>query len=205
MEFNAQLQDENESLRQQLADHIKQVTLLWDALEEVKLRSISLADAQVTALEALAAALAACKAKDEALEQIADDDYDGSPIKIAHKALAIQPDDAALKTWLGEPVAIARVGSLMTLRQQLSSRDGEVTFDRDKIIAAAKLSGIISANYRYDGTDEADWIDMAHFYAIAFEAGRVAEREGLPDLHDTKELTKQALAATEPKEHDNGN
>jgi len=48
---------------------------------------------------------------------------------------------------------------------------------REDIIAAAKLSEIVSANYRYDSTDEADWIDIERFYAIAFEAGRVAERE----------------------------
>lgn len=60
MEFNAQLQDENESLRQQLA-----------------------------------AALAACKQKDDALGYRID-----HPKVIA--ALAIQPDDSALKQWLGE-------------------------------------------------------------------------------------------------------
>ena len=48
---------------------------------------------------------------------------------------------------------------------------------REQIIAAAKLSEIVSANYRYDSTDEADWIDIERFYTIAFEAGRVAERE----------------------------
>jgi len=48
---------------------------------------------------------------------------------------------------------------------------------REQIIAAAKLSEIVSANYRYDSTDEADWIDIERFYTIAFEAGRIAERE----------------------------
>lgn len=42
----------------------------------------------------LAAALAACKAKDEAILQ---ENYS--------LALSFQPDDAALKAWLGEPVA----------------------------------------------------------------------------------------------------
>ena len=45
---------------------------------------------------------------------------------------------------------------------------------REQIIAAAKLSEIVSANYRYDSTDEADWIDIENFYNIAFEAGRAS-------------------------------
>lgn len=52
----------------------------------------------------LAAAIAACKLKDEALESW------GSMkttewLRIAAKALAIQPDDSTLREWLGEPVA----------------------------------------------------------------------------------------------------
>jgi hypothetical protein len=60
----------------------------------------------------LAAALAACKQKDEALEGLIDtmdlrlDDDDLSlETRTAFEALSIQPDDAALKAWLGEPVA----------------------------------------------------------------------------------------------------
>ena len=57
----------------------------------------------------LAAALAACKLKDEALQN-----YEGMldelrDYPITHdaiiEAIAIQPDDSALKAWLGEPVA----------------------------------------------------------------------------------------------------
>ena len=76
MEFNAQLQNENESLRQRLA-----------------------------------AALAACELKDEALEGLIDtmdlrlDDDDLSlETRTAFEALAIQPDDSALKECLAEPV-----------------------------------------------------------------------------------------------------
>ncbi len=52
----------------------------------------------------LAAAIAACELKDEALESW------GSMkttewLRIAAKALAIQPDDSTLRAWLGEPVA----------------------------------------------------------------------------------------------------
>lgn len=54
----------------------------------------------------LAAALAACKQKDEALDHMcfntkAMETYDR---KLVKEALAIQPDDSALKVWLGEPV-----------------------------------------------------------------------------------------------------
>ena len=57
----------------------------------------------------LAAAIAACKLKDEALQN-----YEGMldelrDYPITHdaiiEAIAIQPDDSALKAWLGEPVA----------------------------------------------------------------------------------------------------
>lgn len=50
-------------------------------------------------------ALAACKAKDEALNTIVTVFYPKGIWKQAREALAIQPDDSALKAWLGEPVA----------------------------------------------------------------------------------------------------
>lgn len=63
----------------------------------------------------LAAALAACKLKDEALNDAIEeiDSLSGrdnscdpkSSTKDFEKTLAIQPDDTALKAWLGEPVA----------------------------------------------------------------------------------------------------
>lgn len=63
----------------------------------------------------LVKALAACKLKDEALEMckplaaygiVGSRDVDQAKFQAAiTKALAIQPDDAALKAWLGEPVA----------------------------------------------------------------------------------------------------
>jgi len=61
----------------------------------------------------LSAALAACKLKDDALERIASinlaeyilpEDFAFRVLQV-RKALAIQPDDSALKAWLGEPVA----------------------------------------------------------------------------------------------------
>ena len=49
----------------------------------------------------LAAALAAIKSKDAALQSaISAHKYESGDL---HEALAIQPDDAALKPWLGEP------------------------------------------------------------------------------------------------------
>lgn len=53
--------------------------------------------------EALAAALATIKLKDEALKEIAGSN--APHIIVAMKALVIKPDDSALKAWLGEPVA----------------------------------------------------------------------------------------------------
>lgn len=49
----------------------------------------------------LVKALAACKVKDEALREL--DQL--IPVGATIAALAIQPDDAALKAWLGEPVS----------------------------------------------------------------------------------------------------
>ena len=60
----------------------------------------------------LAAALAACNLKDMALERIASinlaeyllpEDFAFRVLQV-RKALAIQPDDSALKVWLGEPL-----------------------------------------------------------------------------------------------------
>lgn len=53
----------------------------------------------------LVKALAACKAKDEALNTIVTVFYPKGIWKQAREALAIQPDDSALKAWLGKPVA----------------------------------------------------------------------------------------------------
>ena len=51
----------------------------------------------------LSAALAAIKSKDAALQSaISAHKYESGDL---HDALAIQPDDSALKAWIGEPVA----------------------------------------------------------------------------------------------------
>lgn len=80
---------EIESLRQQLTE--MQTTLAHAA-------QIKGMDDQL-----IAGAIAACKLKDEAL-RAAENDVEGVWV-IVDKALDIQPDDSALKAWLGEPVA----------------------------------------------------------------------------------------------------
>lgn len=58
----------------------------------------------------LAAAIAACKLKDAAIKDLLEfATYStcgkAHAVEAAKEALAIQPDDSALKAWLGEPVA----------------------------------------------------------------------------------------------------
>jgi len=90
---NRAWREECESLRQRIAD-------LTTGLEAC--------DEQVVALrQQLAAALAAIKVKDAAI-QIAVDyahNFEEVDFLVGENALAIQPNDSALKAWLGEPVA----------------------------------------------------------------------------------------------------
>lgn len=84
---------------------------------EVQRLQMALADAEALELGTaekrdqlraeLVKALAACKVKDEALNAMLKrfGIMSDSCIKQASVALAIQPDDAALKAWLGAPVA----------------------------------------------------------------------------------------------------
>ncbi len=59
--------------------------------------------------EQLTSALAACKLKDEALDSLFNMITRAQPsvkaMSEARSSRAIQPDDSALKAWLGEPVA----------------------------------------------------------------------------------------------------
>ena len=55
----------------------------------------------------LAAALAACKAKDEAIAECLEHWVPPSSEAQIKQALAIKPDDSALKAWLGEPVWVS--------------------------------------------------------------------------------------------------
>ena len=124
MAFNAQLQNENTQLCQQLAAaHAARVSAqasgirLLDQLTEAKeecdtLRRIHAENIAILERKT-AQAVAACKLKDEALKHIAliDLGRDTLPtdfcmnVLSVRKALAIQPDDSTLRAWLGEPVA----------------------------------------------------------------------------------------------------
>ena len=64
----------------------------------------------------LAAAIAACKLKDEALQNCEGMLDELRDYPITHdaiiEALTIQPDDSALKTWIGEPAGYKRLWAL---------------------------------------------------------------------------------------------
>lgn len=83
-----------ESLRQQLTEKESQRQELMRAFER---QGNSAQEVIIELRQKLATALAACKAMDEALELIALDGCCISPAPIAEDALAIQPDDSALK------------------------------------------------------------------------------------------------------------
>ncbi len=91
--------DEIESLRQQLAAaQDKQ----WELIAEKS-------PALVEARQQLSAALAVCKLKDAAIKDLLEfATYStcgkAHAVEAAKEALAIQPDDSALKAWLGEPI-----------------------------------------------------------------------------------------------------
>ena len=85
--------------------------------DELNLSDMNWCKREIESLQQqLATAIAACKLKDEALQSLHDEKCDymrlnklGNPYletntKLAVKALAVQPDDSALKAWLGKPV-----------------------------------------------------------------------------------------------------
>ncbi len=91
------LEASNKELARQLAS-------CQAALADTEALEIGTGERLAKVEQQLAAAIAACKLKDEALESW------GSMkttewLRIAAKALAIQPDDSTLRAWLGEPVA----------------------------------------------------------------------------------------------------
>ncbi len=91
---NRAWREECESLRQQLD------------IENATTKRLIAADRSMQ--EQLAATLAACKVKDEALDLAKwREQYSLTECpELYEAALAIKPDDTALKAWLGEPVAI---------------------------------------------------------------------------------------------------
>ncbi len=91
-----------ESLCQQLG------TMEDKYLVEKGMRRLASAEAE-SLRQQLSAALAACKLKDAAIKDLLEfATYStcgkAHAVEAAKEALAIQPDDSALKAWLGEPV-----------------------------------------------------------------------------------------------------
>lgn len=97
-----------------LIDRLRQSAMVTKRIED------EAADRIESLRQQLAAALAACKLKDVTLEAAHNGLrwwMDAFPLHVTEadneemlklvKALTIQPDDAALKAWLGEPVAYA--------------------------------------------------------------------------------------------------
>ena len=103
-DFSA-LEDQLTTLNEKYANCVRQLTEAHARIDRFETAPKGWWHKEVEELkQQLAAALAACKVKDEALELIALDDCCTSPAPIAQEALSIQPDDSALKAWLGEPV-----------------------------------------------------------------------------------------------------
>lgn len=114
LEREFQLKQEVESLRQQLADRDEQISDLTISSDTYFAERNSARDVWRRASkdrdelrQQLAAALAACKAKNEQLSLLLEwcVCQDSKFYQPAAEALAIQPDDSALKAWLGEPAA----------------------------------------------------------------------------------------------------
>lgn len=89
-----------------LLDQLTEAKEECDTLRRIHAENIAILERKT------AQAVAACKLKDEALKHIAliDLGRDTLPtdfcmnVLSVRKALAIQPDDSALKAWLGEPI-----------------------------------------------------------------------------------------------------
>ena len=89
--------------QQQLAEALEQNLVLSKQTDHTILDLSNYVDSLE---QQLAAALAACKLKDDAVQHLIDEaKLTSSQYEVCRQSLAIQPDDAALKAWLGEPVA----------------------------------------------------------------------------------------------------
>ncbi len=97
----------NEALRQQLVSLKNELKDIGKAIDDPRTDlTMTMSEIIVEQKKQLAAALAAVKVKDAALQSaISAHGYESGDL---HDALAIQPDDSALKAWLGEPVAHMR-------------------------------------------------------------------------------------------------
>jgi hypothetical protein len=95
---------ELENAEERLAAAHKSIRRVNSQAEEFERKFYLESDRAEKQEQQLAAALAACKVKDEALIFIYDNARDPfTSEKVLRKALAIQPDDSALLAWLGEP------------------------------------------------------------------------------------------------------
>ena len=93
-------------LNQQLAEALEQNLVLSKQTDHTILDLSNYVDSLE---QQLAGAIAACKLKDEALDSLFNMITRAQPsvkaMSEARSSRAIQPDDSALKVWLGEPVA----------------------------------------------------------------------------------------------------
>jgi len=96
------LELEVESLRQQLAALKSELKTIGNAIDDPRTDlTMTMSEVIIEQKKQLAAALAAIKIKDAALQSaISAHKYESGDL---HDALAVQPDDSALKSWLGEP------------------------------------------------------------------------------------------------------
>lgn len=99
--YGALQQAENEGFQAGAASRDAEIKRLQMALADAEALELGTAEKCDQLRAELVKALAACKVKDEALREL--DQL--IPVGATIAALAIQPDDAALKAWLGEPVS----------------------------------------------------------------------------------------------------
>jgi hypothetical protein len=150
---------------------------------------------QLDAMEhELDAALAAIKVKDEALRKLSfnaqttggvagkDEDLCRS-ITYAEEALAIQPDDSALQAF-AEKVREQCAQSIQScgmcgrdLANEIRAIKGVEMTTREQIIDAAKEASMYIGSHDDPHAALFWYPEIERFYAIAFEAGRVAELE----------------------------
>ena len=91
-----------DNLRQQLVTLKTELKSIGEAIDDPRTDlTMTMSEVIIEQKKQLAAALAAIKSKDAALQSaISAHRYESGDL---HDALAIQPDDSALKVWLGEP------------------------------------------------------------------------------------------------------
>ena len=103
-------QAENEGFQAGAASRDAEIQRLQMTLADAEALELGTAEKNDQLRAELVKALAACKTKDEALEKACNriEEYGfeiGEYWKTGRDALAIQPDDSALKAWLGAPVS----------------------------------------------------------------------------------------------------